>query len=59
MIIFLVGGDVPIDSDAFLVTDFVNIKIKLTQSFKGAHKNRVYVHIFIGVSNHTCMSVYI
>ncbi len=59
MIIFLVGDDVPVDSDALLVTDFVNVKIKPAQSFEGTHRNRMYVHIFIGVSNHTCMSVYV
>jgi hypothetical protein len=59
MIIFLVGDDVPVDSDTLLVIDFVNVKIKSTQSFKCAHRNRMYVHIFIGVSNYTCMSVYI
>jgi hypothetical protein len=29
-----VEDDVPIDSDAFLVTDFMNLKIKPTQSFR-------------------------
>jgi hypothetical protein len=33
-----VGGDVPVDSETLLVTDFVNLKIRLTQSFRGAHK---------------------
>jgi hypothetical protein len=35
-----VGGDVPVDSETLLVTDFVNPKIKLTQSFRGAHKGQ-------------------
>jgi hypothetical protein len=30
-----------VDSDAFLVTDFVNLKIKPTQFFRGAHRDRV------------------
>jgi hypothetical protein len=30
LIIFLVGGDVPINSETFLVSDFVNFKIKPT-----------------------------
>jgi hypothetical protein len=34
-------GDVPIDSDALLVTDFLNFKIKLTQSFGGVHMGSV------------------
>jgi hypothetical protein len=25
---FLVGGDIPVDNETFLVTDFVNFKIK-------------------------------
>jgi hypothetical protein len=36
--------------------DFVNLKIKMTQCFKGAHRGRIYMHIFIGVSVVTCMS---
>jgi hypothetical protein len=54
-----VGGDIPIDSDAFLMTDFMNLKIKLTQSFKDAHRDRVCVRMFIGVSTHTCISIYV
>jgi hypothetical protein len=38
-----VGGDVPVDSDALLVTDFVNLKIKSAQSFGVAHRNRVCI----------------
>jgi hypothetical protein len=52
-----VGGDVPVDSEALLVTDFVNLKIKPTQSFEGAHRGRVYVRVFIGMSAHTYMSI--
>jgi hypothetical protein len=52
-----VGGDVPIDSKALLMTDFVNLKIKPPQSFEGAHRGRVYVRVFIGVSARTCMSI--
>jgi hypothetical protein len=47
-----------VDSNAILVTDFVNLKIKPAQFFRGAHKGRVCVRIFIGVSAHTCMSIY-
>jgi hypothetical protein len=43
LIIILVGGDVY--SEAFLVTDFVNLKIKLTQFFSGAHRVR-YVYMY-------------
>jgi hypothetical protein len=52
-----VGGDVPIDSEALLVIDFVNLKIKLTQSFGGAHRGRVCVRVFIKMSAYTCMSI--
>jgi hypothetical protein len=45
-----VEDDIPINSDAFLVTDFVNIKINLCQFFKCAHRNRVCMRVFIGVS---------
>jgi hypothetical protein len=58
LIIFLVVGDVTIDSDV-LLTNFVNLKIKSVQSFRVVHRNRVYVHIFIGVSNHTYINIYI
>jgi hypothetical protein len=33
-----------------LMIDFVNLKIKLSQSFGCAHENRVCVHIFREVS---------
>jgi hypothetical protein len=32
------------------MTDFVNFKIKLVQSFGGAHKDRMCVCVFIRVS---------
>jgi hypothetical protein len=52
-------GDVPIDSEAFLVTDFVNLKIKPTHSFECAHMGKVCVRVFIGVNTHACMSIYV
>jgi hypothetical protein len=54
-----VGGDVPVDSETLLVTDFVNLKIKPAQSFEGAHSGRICVHVFIEVSAYTCMSIYV
>jgi hypothetical protein len=57
LIILSVGGDVPVDSDALLVTDFMNLKIKSAQSFGGAHRGRVCMRVFIGVSAYTCMSI--
>jgi hypothetical protein len=57
LIILSVGGDVPVDSEILLVTDFMNLKIKPPQCFRCAHKGRVCVCVFIGVSAHTCMSI--
>jgi hypothetical protein len=51
------GDDVLIDSETLFVINFVNLKIKPTQSFRGAHRDRVCVCIFIGVSARTCMSI--
>jgi hypothetical protein len=49
------GDDVPVDRKTFLMTDFVNLKIKLTQFFVSAHISRVYVC----VNRVACMSIYI
>jgi hypothetical protein len=57
MIIKLVKYNV--DSETLLLTDFVNLKIKPSQSFRCAHKDRVCVCVFIGMSAHTCMSIYV
>jgi hypothetical protein len=54
-----VGGDVSVDSEVFLVTDFINLKIKSSQSFRCVHKNMVCVRVFIEINVHTCMSIYI
>jgi hypothetical protein len=37
------------------MTDFVNFKMKLNQSFRSNYKYRVYVHIFIWLNTRTCM----
>jgi hypothetical protein len=39
-----VGDDVPVDTDALLVINFVNLKIKLAKSFGGTYRGRVCVH---------------
>jgi hypothetical protein len=39
------------------VIDFVNFKIKSSQSFKGDHWGRIYMYMFIRVSAHTCISI--
>jgi hypothetical protein len=41
------------------LTDFMNLKINPTQSFRCAHINMMCIYIFIEVSAHTCMSIYI
>jgi hypothetical protein len=38
-----------IDDETFLMTDFVNLKIKPAQSFRSAHRSRIYVHMFIEI----------
>jgi hypothetical protein len=57
LIIFLVGDNVFIDSEMLLVTNFVNLKIRSNQSSRCAHRGGVYMHVFIGVSARTCMSI--
>jgi hypothetical protein len=52
-----VRDDVSVSSDALLMTHFVNLKIKSAQSLRGAHRNKVYVRVFIGVSARTCISI--
>jgi hypothetical protein len=47
LVILLVEDDVPVDSESFLMTDFVNLKIKLSQSFRYAHIDMIYIYIFI------------
>jgi hypothetical protein len=52
LITFLVRADISVNSKMLLVTDFINLKIKLGQSFKDAHRDRMYICVFIRVSNH-------
>jgi hypothetical protein len=52
-------GDVLVDSETLLVTDFMNLKIKPTQSFKGTHRDRTCVRVFITMSAHIRMNIYI
>jgi hypothetical protein len=51
-------GDGSIDSETLLVTDFMNLKIKLIQSFICAHKDKVCVCVH-RVSAHTRINIYI
>jgi hypothetical protein len=57
LIIFSVKDDVPVNSEVLLVTDFVNLKIKPTQFFKGVHRDKVCVRVFIEVSVRTCINI--
>jgi hypothetical protein len=41
------------------MTDFVNLKIKPTQSFRCVYRDRVCVHIFIRIITHTCIRIYV
>jgi hypothetical protein len=43
-------GDVFIDSETMI--DIVNLKIRSNESFKDAHKNKIYTHIFIEMNIH-------
>jgi hypothetical protein len=52
-----VGDNVSIDIETLLLIDFVNLEIKLTQYFEGAHRGKVHVHIFIKVSSRMCMNI--
>jgi hypothetical protein len=54
-----VGDDVLIDGETFLLTDFVNLKIKPVQFFRGAYRCMVCVRVLIEMSIYTCMNIYI
>jgi hypothetical protein len=56
---FFMGDDVSVYNDALLVTNFVNLKIKTVQSFRYAHKSKICVRVFIGVSARTCIIIYV
>jgi hypothetical protein len=47
LIILLIVDDVPVNNETFLMTDFINIKIKPAQSFKNAHIKIEYVSIYL------------
>jgi hypothetical protein len=55
----LVKDGVSIDNESLFVTDIINLKIKSVQSFGGANKNRVCVYVFIGMSIHMCINIYV
>jgi hypothetical protein len=47
-------GDIYIDNETLLMTDFVNLKIKSVQPFRCAHINRIYICLFIEVNARKC-----
>jgi hypothetical protein len=57
LIIFSVGGDISVNNETLLMIDFVNLKIKLTRSFRCAHRSRLCVYVFIKMSAHMCMNI--
>jgi hypothetical protein len=59
LIILLVEDDVLVDNDALLMIDFVNLKIKLIQYFGCAHRDRMCVRMFIGVSAYPSINIFI
>jgi hypothetical protein len=56
---FLVRCDVSIDSETLLMIDFINFKIKPTQSFRCADRGKIYVCVLIGVSANTYINIYV
>jgi hypothetical protein len=52
-----VRGDVLIDNETLLMTNFVNLKVKPAQSFRCAYRCRVCVRVFIVMSVHTYISI--
>jgi hypothetical protein len=59
LIILSVKDDILVDSDALLMTDFMNFNIKLAHSFRGTHMGMMCVYVFIEVSAYTYINIYI
>jgi hypothetical protein len=51
---FLVGDGVPVDSESFLVR-LHESQDKTVQSFRGDHRDKMCVHVFIGMSICICI----
>jgi len=47
-----VVDDVPVDSEAHVVTSSISRFTSPTRFFKGVHRGRMCIHIFIGLSVH-------
>jgi hypothetical protein len=41
-----VGGDVSVDSETLLMTDFVNLRMKSVQSFRRTYRGRLCVCVY-------------
>jgi hypothetical protein len=54
-----VKGNVPVDNETLLMTDFMNLKIKPAQSFKVTNRDKMYIYIFIEVNACTCINIYV
>jgi hypothetical protein len=58
-----VTDDVPVDSETLLETEFVNLKIKSSRSFRCAHRGRVYVCVhrneYSYVYKYLCFTVFL
>jgi hypothetical protein len=50
-----VGGDVPVDNEAHVVTSSILESNPPAQSYGGAHRSRVCVCSFLGMSVCVCM----
>jgi hypothetical protein len=56
---FFSVADVPVDSEMILVTDFINLNIKLTQFFRGIHKDRVCACVHRGEYSYVYKYLYL
>jgi hypothetical protein len=52
-------GDVPVDNETLLMTNFMNLKIKVDSVFQMCSYEQYIRVIFIGVSAHMCISIYV
>jgi hypothetical protein len=50
---------ISVNNESFLITNFMNLKIKSTQFFKDDHMSRICVSVFIELRTHTYMNIYI
>jgi hypothetical protein len=46
------GGDALINSETLLLTDFINLKIKSTQFFRCAYRDKLCENIFIKINDY-------